>query len=279
MALLHCTLKSKALNMNTDIHVVLPETDYSKGEAPVRHPVLYLLHGASDNYSNWLRNTRIEEFASEAGLAVVMPSADLSFYLDMALGHYYYTYITVELPRFVETMFPVSRKREDTFVAGLSMGGYGALRIGLANPERFAAVGSFSAAADLGALKDLSALLEMLKEQERSLYPPEEYIPSAPMANLFPTVLGDAAFEGTDKDPRWLARDILEHGKPVPLLYITCGTQDPLYGMNEEYREELDNMGFPYGFDEWEDGHTWPFWNESVRRFIERLNLNKRGNS
>ena len=273
MALLHCTLKSKALNMNTDINIVLPE-----GEGlPARCPVLYLLHGASDNYSNWLRNTRIEAYASEAGLAAVMPSAHLSFYNDMALGHYYYTYISVELPRFVQTMFPVSLKREDTFVAGLSMGGYGALRIGLSKPERYAAVGSFSAGADMDMMNDLNAFMDMVKESEKALYPPETFLPSAPSSNLIPAIFGDAPYAGTEKDPRWLARDITQNGKPAPMLYITCGTRDALYGMNEAYREQLDALGFPYAFEEWEDGHTWPFWDESVRRFIGRLELRKGG--
>src|SRR5262245_52048408 len=123
MALLTCHVYSEALEVKTTISIVLPRT--TKGEAPV----LYLLHGRTDDHTSWQRYTSIERYAEAAGLAVVMPSAHNSFYADEVRGHPYWTYVSEELPSIVQSLFRVSDRPEDTFVAGLSMGGYGALKL------------------------------------------------------------------------------------------------------------------------------------------------------
>lgn len=99
------------------------------------HPTLYLLHGLSDDDSIWLRRTSIERYVAQMGIAVVMPQVHRSFYTDMAAGGQYWTFISEELPALARSFFPLSAKREDNFVAGLSMGGYGALKLGLRKPE------------------------------------------------------------------------------------------------------------------------------------------------
>ena len=106
--------------------------------------MLYLLHGLSDDHTAWLRYTSIERYATARGLAVVMPAVHRSFYADEAHGHAYWHFVSEELPAIVAAFFRLSERREDTFVAGLSMGGYGALKLGLHHPERFAAVASLS---------------------------------------------------------------------------------------------------------------------------------------
>lgn len=100
------------------------------------YPVLYLLHGLSDDHTIWHRRTSIERYVSALGLAVVMPNVGKSFYTDMANGGNYFTFITEELPTLVQSYFPVSAKREDNFIAGLSMGGYGAFKVALSCPEK-----------------------------------------------------------------------------------------------------------------------------------------------
>lgn len=121
MALIQCTINSRALGMNTDINVVLPEATFTTEDHP-SFPVLYLLHGGLDNFTNWQRYTMVEKYATDHNLVVVMPSAALSFYNDMVYGQNYYSYVAIELPQYVKSTFPVSDKREDTFICGLSMG-------------------------------------------------------------------------------------------------------------------------------------------------------------
>ena len=123
MALLHTQFRSDALQIAVSVDVILPQEACLKGRKP---PVLYLLHGLSDDHSIWLRRTSIERYAEALGLAVVMPAVNRSFYADMAYGAKYWTFVSEELPRVMHGFFPLSDKRADTFVAGLSMGGYGA---------------------------------------------------------------------------------------------------------------------------------------------------------
>ena len=116
-------------------------------------PVLYLLHGLSDDDTIWLRRTSIERYVAPLGLAVVMPQVHRSFYTDEAYGGRYWTFLSEELPALVGSLFRVSSRREDTFVAGLSMGGYGALKWALRQPERFAAAASLSGAVHVAGLR------------------------------------------------------------------------------------------------------------------------------
>src|SRR5690554_3728055 len=114
-----------------------------------KYPTLYLLHGLSDDHTIWLRRTNIERYVSNRGIAVVMPAVHRSFYTDMAIGYKYWTFVSEELPDIARSFFPLSDSREDNFVAGLSMGGYGAFKMALRCPEKFAAGASLSGALDL----------------------------------------------------------------------------------------------------------------------------------
>ena len=146
MALISCELFSESLMRATTITVILPQaTEEQIGliDQPLEGPppVLYLLHGLSDDHTAWQRYTSIERYAVARGLAVVMPAVDRSFYANEAHGHRYWDWVSEELPRLVGQFFRVSQTREDTFVAGLSMGGYGALKHAFTHPDRYAAVG------------------------------------------------------------------------------------------------------------------------------------------
>ena len=114
-------------------------------------PVLYLLHGLSDDDTIWLRRTSIERYVAPLGLAVVMPQVHRSYYTDEAYGGRYWTFLSEELPQLVDTFFRLSTDRRDTFVAGLSMGGYGAIKWALRQPHRFAAAASLSGVLDVAA--------------------------------------------------------------------------------------------------------------------------------
>ena len=147
--LLHCSFKSPILRRNTDINVILP-TPREEGQVlTTGWPVLYLLHGMHGDYNSWVYNSNIIRYAEDHGVAVVMPSALNSFYQDMVHGERFFTYLTEELPQYIQTLFPVSKKREDTFIAGLSMGGYGAYLLALSRPDLYSAAASLSGALDM----------------------------------------------------------------------------------------------------------------------------------
>jgi S-formylglutathione hydrolase FrmB len=157
MALITCDFFSEALEVGTTMNVVLPQRTSAQigveQAAPAGPPpVLYLLHGLSDDHSAWVRYTSVERYATEAGLAVVMPAVGRSFYANEAHGHRYWDFVSEELPTIVADFLAVSTRPEDTFVAGLSMGGYGALKLGLTHPDRYAAAASMSGALDLHSL-------------------------------------------------------------------------------------------------------------------------------
>ncbi len=154
MAQISCSFFSDALEMGTSVSVVLPQaTEAQIGVDPAAAggdpPVLYLLHGLSDDHTAWVRYTSIERYAAAAGLAVVMPAVGRSFYADELHGHRYWTFVSEELPRVMRSFFRFSERPEDTFVAGLSMGGYGALKLALTHPDRFAAAASLSGGLDV----------------------------------------------------------------------------------------------------------------------------------
>ena len=134
MALLHVDLFSDVLGMCSQMDVILPEQ--TRGQIGMegkrsdgKYPTLYLLHGMSDDHTIWQRRTSIERYAADYGIAVVMPTTQLGWYTDMHIGYKWWTFLSQELPAICRTFFPnMSSRREDTFAAGLSMGGYGALK-------------------------------------------------------------------------------------------------------------------------------------------------------
>lgn len=142
-------IKSRALNMDIALNVILPYDhphDYSKNPCKT----LWLLHGQGSSASSWMRWTSIERYAMQHGFAVIMPEVQRSFYRNTAYGMDYFTFVAEELPRLCREMFRLSDKREDNYIAGLSMGGYGALKVGLTHPEQYGTIASFSGAVDLG---------------------------------------------------------------------------------------------------------------------------------
>ena len=159
MALMHVNFFSEALGFCTSMDVILPQQTRSQigmaGVADDRpYQTLYLLHGMSDDHTIWQRRTSIERYVAPLSLAVVMPAVQLSWYTDMKHGSKYWTFIHEELPAICQEFFPLSTKREDNFVAGLSMGGYGAFKVGLGDSDHFGAAASLSGALDvMGCLK------------------------------------------------------------------------------------------------------------------------------
>ena len=200
MALLHVNFYSRTLERETQMDVILPEAAKKligmEGVATRQCKTLYLLHGMSDDQTVWQRRTSIERYAQKHNLAVIMPEVQRSFYCDMTNGPRYFTYIVDELPALCQRLFRVSARREDNFVAGLSMGGYGAMKAALSRPERYAAAASFSGAVDVAARLD-----------------------SHP--DIFQATCG-----GTLRAEDDLFRLAEKTAGERPRLYISCGTED-----------------------------------------------------
>ncbi len=243
---------AETLGLSTSMTVLLPQSADGQiglvGAVRERTPVLYLLHGLSDDDTIWTRRTSIERYAAELGLAVVMPAVSTSFYCDEVHGKAYWSFVSEELPALVKASFNVSDRREDSFVAGLSMGGYGAFKLALRRPDRFAAAGSLS-----GAL-DLPARLE-----------------SRDLAVLQAAVWGDASVRGTSDD--LLA--LLEAADPasLPRMWLSCGTEDPLVEGNREFLAAAHAHGVRVEHTFRPGVHEWGFWDAGIQHFLNWLDL------
>ena len=253
MALLRCEIRSNVLNMNTHINVILPH-DTTKSNVPAK--VLYLLHGLSDDCSKWTRYTALERKIDSKNLAVVMPEVQRSFYADMHYGLNYFQYVAYELPELCKNMFNISDMREDTFIAGLSMGGYGALKTALTRTDFFSKVASFSGAV---------AFKKTLDGGVNNIYGPER------IKELIGICGQDAKLTEED-DPFFLAEKVLNE-ENVPDILLTCGTQDFLYNDNVKFKNHLEEIGYPAKFLQWEGNHNWKFWDESLDYLLEFLGV------
>jgi len=259
MALLHVNFFSNVLGMCMQMDVILPQK--SRGEIGIAnidkpldtYPVLYLFHGFSDDHTIWQRRTSIERYAAERGIAVVMPTTHRSWYTDMANGcGNYFQFIANEVPAVCHDLFPkISQKREDNFVAGLSMGGYGALKIALRHPERFAAAASLSGALNVA---DINRILRL--------------------PNLWDAVFGKE-IEGSDNDVYYLAEKVAESGKPKPKIYMWCGLQDGLISDNRKMKETLIKHGYDLDYFESDGDHSWKYWDEQIEKVIKWLPIQK----
>jgi putative tributyrin esterase len=243
MALIQCQFYSEVLQISASMNVILPQ---QKGRL---FPTLYLLHGLSDDHTAWCRQTSIERYANARGLAVVMPAVNRSFYTDMSYGAKYWTFISEELPELARSFFPLSPMREDNFAAGLSMGGYGAMKLGLSLPERFAAVASLSGALDVNRMAAINYGGDMFSIFED----PSKVLGSS--ADLF--ALAEKV-TGSDS---------------IPMLYQCCGTEDFLYDDNVRFRDYCRKLGLPLTYEEEPGDHEWGFWDRNIKRVIDWLPL------
>ncbi len=249
MALLTCDFFSDALQVGTSMTVVLPQP--TEGQIGVEGlgasgppPVLYLLHGLSDDHTAWSRYTSVGRYAEAAGLAVVMPAVHRSFYANEALGHRYWDFVAEELPEVVRAFFRVSEAPEDTFVAGLSMGGYGAVRLALTFPDRYAAAASMS-----GALDIVRAMADPTRaELSRRIF--DDAVP--PDGDLF---------------------SLLDRATVVPPLHLSCGTEDPLLDYTTGFAETAVAAGHDVTLDLRPGAHEWAFWDAEIQRVLAWLPL------
>lgn len=244
MATFTGTIFSEMLGMRTGLNVVTPVHFDCDSPEPFR--VVYLLHGLTDSHTCWSDNTQLTLFANEYNVLFLMPEVQRSFYANMAYGLPYYSYITEELPKICQKLFHISERKEDTYIMGLSMGGYGALKCALDRPNQYAGCGAFSSACDIRAAMAGSAL--MRKNELQGICGPDFEIPLE--NDLF--ALAEACGRRPEK----------------PRIYMTCGTEDFLHSMNVRFGSHLQKLGFDAVYEEWSGSHDWYFWNESLHRAL-----------
>lgn len=267
MALIQVNFMSKSLMRTVPIQVILPVDKLTLPGIPKRekkhYKTLYLLHGVFGNYTDWVNGTSIQRWAEEKDLAVVMPSGDNMFYIDQpAANNYYGEYIGRELVEITREMFPLSRRREDTFIAGLSMGGYGALRNGLKYYSTFSCIAGLSSAMILEGIEkrtnDVSFFLESRQYAE--------------------SIFGDLkSLKESDKNPRWLAKQLADAGADIPQIYLACGTEDSLLDANRKFRDYLQSLGIQVEYEEGPGAHEWDFWNRYIKKVLDWLPLEESG--
>jgi len=258
MALVHLDFFSETLGLCCSTYIILPQATRSQigmeGKAGIGpFKTLYLLHGLSDDHTIWLRRTSIERYVAPLNLAVVMPAANRSFYTDMASGPKYWTFVSEELPAICRAYFPLSNAREDTFAAGLSMGGYGAFKLGLGRPDLFAAAASLSGALNMA----------RLAEAEEGDWRRE-------MEGVFGPLDGIA---GSPNDLFHLATQVARSNGEKPRLFQWCGTEDFLYEGNIAFRDHAVREGLDLTYSEGPGGHTWDMWDAQIERVLEWLDI------
>jgi putative tributyrin esterase len=253
MILTEVNFFSETLVLGCTMLVLLPQrplVDVQK-KPQNKFRTLYLLHGRSDDHAAWQRKTSIERYVEGLNLAVVMPAVHRSFYTDMVHGGKYWQFISEEVPAVVHSLFPLSSARKDNFVAGLSMGGYGAFKLALRHPERFAAAASLSGGLDLG----YTVWADNPRNDESRL------------AELR-TIFGDLSkVPGSEHDLIALAKKV-SRGPVKPRLYQCCGTEDFIYPDNVRFREAVRKLPLDLTYEEGPGEHNWAYWDTMIQRVL-----------
>lgn len=248
MAIIQASFNAPSIFREAPVTVILPTDKYPLVKKPFR--TIYLLHGYTGNYLDWLARTRVMVWAQDNDLCVVMPSGENMFYVNNTKTNQMWSdFITRDLITFTRASFPLSDKREDTYISGLSMGGYGSIVNGLANPDVFGGIAAFSSCLDIGLRKATS-----------------EYT-SNPLTNKgFIDMIFDAPdLAGTEYDPVHLASSV---ASVKPRVYMSCGTEDSFIDCNRDFRDTLKGLGYDITWFEGKGGHEWDFWNAEIEKAI-----------
>ncbi|MBO4358590.1 MAG: hypothetical protein IKX97_00575 [Erysipelotrichaceae bacterium] len=264
---------STALYSNTQATVVLPNTHEDflargvRRNAEGKLKVLWLLHGMGDDHSSWIRNTNLERYALARGIAVICPSVPVqSFYTDMADGPAVFRYVAEELPAFMRETFPqLSDKKEDNYIMGQSMGGYGSLKIGLTYPERYQAIGCLSS----------GNLIEM----ELPPRPKEENF-LTPLYGVGRNAFGTETMKenlGTKHDIKFLLEEAFKNGKDIPDIHMVCGTEDFIKDLSDALasflKQKAEEDRFALTYETGPGQHDWDFWDHWLPILLDEMGL------
>lgn len=248
MALITMNYNSPTIGMHQNLTIILPEdvTFFDSSRTAKQLKSMLLLHGLSSDETTYIRYTSIERYANEHQLAIIMPNVDHSGYANMVYGHSYYDYI-LEIYEYVHQILPLSRKREDNFIAGHSMGGYGTIKFALTQSDKFAK------AAPLSAVFEAQRLIDL------------DWIDFSPQA-----ITGrDTQIKGTELDTYYLLDQAIDASVDIPELFIMCGKEDFLYHDNLQFIETLNKKGVSYKFEDGPGDHDYAYWDRAIKHAIE----------
>lgn len=263
MALIRVDLFSESLMRTVTINAIIPVDKMTLPGMPQREKkpfkTLYLLHGIFGNYTDWVSGTRIQRWAQDNNLAVIMPSGENKFYVDNPLsGEMFSTFIGKELVEKTRDLFPLSTAREDTYIAGLSMGGYGALINGLRFHDTFSHIGALSS----------GLILDMVMASDNSNPLPTH------RRSYYEAIFGDLdQLIGSEKDYQALIEKLQEEKVPLPKIYMACGTEDFLINENRQYHAFLVEHDVDVTYVEGPGAHTWDFWDTYIEKLLAWLPL------
>lgn len=260
MALIKADFFSQSLKRVVPINVLIPndlpdELKIGNERYYEREPkTLYLLHGYTVCCNEWLLNSMIYELSGKYNLAVVMPSGDNSFYIDgIGAGKLYGEYTGRELVSYTKKLFGLSAKREDTFIAGLSMGGFGALRNALKYNHTFSKVAALSSALIVNNIKNMK----------------EGFADQIADYHYYKSVFRDlTTLDTSDSNPEYLLSELVKNSDEIPEIYMACGTEDFLINENREFKAFLDKHGISVNYVEGEGVHDWVYWNRHLEPAI-----------
>lgn len=248
MSVMHFDFMSGVLGYQTNIYVILPDC-MQQGEQP--QGVLYLLHGGGGNGLDWLRNTNIERYVQPYKMAVIMPETDGNcFYADQKYGYAYFQYLTEEVPGAMEAMLP-GLQGVKRYVAGLSMGGYGAFKWAFQKPDFFVAAANLSG---------ISSIVDLFSKNENPL-PGVDRVIACNWGSI-------KELEGSSSDSKQWIREAAEQGIALPKLFAAIGTEDFSYAFAQEYLNYAKEQGIEIHYEEMTGGHDWDVWDEMIRHFL-----------
>ena len=258
MSIINIEMFSKSLVRPISFEMFIPNglrPEFEKDKNPnYKRPckTAFVLHG----YTGWGKGWDvIYEHGQQYNLALVFPSAENSFYVDTDSGTAMYnTLIGVELVEFIRETFGLCLKKEDTFISGLSMGGFGALHIGLSHPQTFSKIAALSSALIIHDISELK--------------PGEDN--GVANYNYFHNIFGDLNnVVKSDKNPETLIKKMQKENKEIPQLYIACGTEDFLINQNKKFHTFLVENKVPVTYIESKGEHDMAYWNEYFGKSFE----------
>jgi putative tributyrin esterase len=260
MALFQVDLFSKSLERKTCFHMVIPNDvppmmiegndNYNR-----KMKTLFLLHGYSGSSNDWLLGSPVQDLATKYNMAILMPSGDNSFYLNgIGKGRAYCRLVGEELVDYIRRTFNLAIDKEDTFIAGLSMGGFGAIHTGLYYPETFSKIVGLSSA----------LIIHNIKNKKEGFEDPiADY-------GYYYSCFGDLdKLEESENNPEYLIKALKRDNKPIPQMYIACGTEDFLIEENRAFHKFLQNEDVAVEYIESPGTHDWAFWNHYLEPSIK----------
>lgn len=258
MAYIQMNLMSAALLRTVQVNAIVPidkiQMPDKTEQAVIKKKgfkTLYLLHGIFGSQVDWINNTKLQLWAEEKNIVVIMPAGDNKFYLDIPeIRDYYGQFIGEELPQMMSELFPISTQREDTFIGGLSMGGYGALRNGLKYNQRFGGIAALSPGNPL--YGDNELLYKMMGDEFINLIFGEE-----------------SKRKESDKNIEYLIKQNVSSGNEKQKIYLSCGTEDRMLDVTRRTRDLFEEYQYDLSYCETPGGHEWDFWNEQIKKVID----------